>query len=76
MIPLSISIAVFASIVAVSFSSSIPDSVDFRIGGGRPVDVKYFSNQALLSFGLHGSCGGIIFDETTIITAAHWLLNN
>jgi len=75
MIRFSISVAVLSSIVVAS-SLSIPDPVDFRIGGGRPVDVKHFANQALLLFSFVGSCGGIIFDETTIITAAHWLLLN
>jgi len=74
MIRLIFSIAIFANVVSVSVTASIPASQTLKIGGGRPVDVKNFANQALLLIGWDGSCGGVIFDETTIITAAHWLL--
>jgi len=58
---------------ANSFPSHSPEQLPVPyILKGVPVQTKHFPNQALILFSYGSSCGGIIFDSTTIITAAHW----
>jgi len=72
---LSIIIAASAA-TANSFPSQSPEQCEQLavpyILKGVPVKTKHFPNQVLIVFSYGSSCGGIIFDSTTIITAAHW----
>jgi len=69
-------LAVFIVLIPAAVYSSISSKpyLKPRIAEGIPVNIKHFHNQALIKLGPggRGTCGGIIYDSTTIITAAHW----
>jgi len=68
-----VTIAALAAHVNSFPTDSIPSVF---ISEGVPVTTTHFHNQAYIRIGLKRACGGIIFDSTTIITAAHWYLND
>ena len=71
MVRLALSLALFAIAAIPVRGGRIGDPNDERIVGGEVVEPHSIPFQVLVKFGNYVGCGGSVYDNETIITAAH-----